>query len=377
MALRTRVDRVDLVVSLAFTAALQAEIWAPAWLAADTDLVQRPALSLLSLGISLPLAVRRTAPWAAGLVALGSEAVMGRFETPPEGLANLAAVLLVSYSLGRYAARPAGYAGILAVLACALMLGEDGADRSFSAVVMGAAWGAGVLVGRRTDDVSGLEAAHRRSEEQRLVAAREAAEAERRRIAAELHDVVAHRVSMIVVQSQAADALLDGDPEAARGAVGSIESAARQALVELRQIVGVLTEGTPTTPEAVELGRLGELVHEAHIAGLPATFGESGEPRPVAPVVALAAYRIVQESLSNVARHADRAPTRVHLDYRPACIEVVVENDGPQLEPPTPGHGLSGMRTRAGFLGGTLSAGPRPTGGFVVHAVLPTAGAVS
>ena len=363
-------------MSLAFTAALQAEIWAPAWLAADTDLVQRPALSLLSLGISLPLAVRRSAPWAAALVALGSEAAMGQLETPPEGLANLAALLLICYSLGRHAARPAGYAGILLVLGCALVLGEDAADRSFSAVVMGAAWVAGVLVGRRSDDVSGLEAAHRRSEEQRLVAAREAADAERHRIAAELHDVVAHRVSMIVVQSQAADALLDGDPAAARTAVASVEGAARQALVELRQIVGVLTEGTPTTPEAVELTRLGELVQEARAAGLPASFAETGDARPVAPVVALAAYRIVQESLSNVARHADRAPTRVRLDYRPGCVEVTVENDGSQVEPPTPGHGLAGMRTRASFIGGTLQAGPRAGGGFAVHAVLPTAEAV-
>ena len=151
----TRVEPVDLVIGLAFTLALQVEIWAPHLLGADADLVQRPMLSVLSLGISLPLVARRTAPWAAALVALTCEALMGRADTPPEGLANLAAMLLIAYSLGRHAPRPRGYAGILPILVCSMIVGEEAADRAFVAIVMGAAWGAGVLVGRRSDDVAG------------------------------------------------------------------------------------------------------------------------------------------------------------------------------------------------------------------------------
>jgi signal transduction histidine kinase len=359
-------DGVDVVVALAFTLALQVEIWAPELLAADTGLTQRPALSALSLLISLPLAVRRLAPWPAALVALTAAALLGRLDTPPEGLANLVAMLVAVYSLGRYAPRPRGYLGLLPVLACAAALGEDAADKAFVGIVLGAAWAAGALVGRRSDEV-------RHAERKRLDAAEEGAEAERRRIASELHDVVAHRVSMIVVQSQAADALLDSDPSAARRAVRAVEDAARQALSELRQVVGVLNEASVAAPQAVDLERLGDVVTDARSAGVPASLHVEGHVRPVAPVVALAVFRIVQESLTNASRHAAGSAVEVTLTYCPGSIELAVQDDGPQVESATAGHGLSGMAERIAFVGGRFTASPRPDGGFLVRASIPTA----
>ncbi len=372
-----RVEPVDLVVAAAFALALQAQVWVPSLFGADAHLTQRPLLSLLGVAVAAPLVARRVAPWPAGLASLGASSLMGQAETPPEGLADLAAVLLVSYSLGRYARRPVGYVGVVPVLACAMAQGEDWADRSFVAVLLAAAWGVGVLVGQRSDDVVGLRQAHRESEQQRLVAAREGAADERHRIALELHDVVAHRVSMIVVQSQAADALLDGDPEGARRALRSVEEAARQALTELRQVVGAMHESEAPPPAAADLSHLASVVDDATRAGVTVSLETRGATRPVAPVVALAVSRIVQESLFNVARHADGAAATVCLVYGDHEVEVVVENDGPPVEAPAPGHGLSGMAERASFLGGALEAGPRSGGGFRVRAFIPTAGAAT
>ncbi len=365
-----RPDAVDLVVALAFTLALQVEIWAPHLTGAEPDLVQQPALSALSLGISLPLALRRTHPWPAGLVALAAAALMGRMDTPPEGLANLVAMLVVAYSLGRYTGRPLGYGGIVSVLACAATLGDDPADQAFVGIVLAAAWGAGTLLARRGDDL-------RHAERQRLDASAEGALAERHRIASELHDLVAHRVSMIVVQSQAADALLERDPSAARHAVRSVEEAARQALGELRQVVGVLREESDGHPQALDLERLGEVVGDARSAGMPATLHVCGDARPVAPVVALAVYRIVQESLTNAARHAAGAAVDVTLTYGVGRVDVLIADDGPPHDAHSSGHGLSGMAERIAFVGGSFSAAPEAGGGFRVHASIPTAGALA
>ena len=173
-----------------------------------------------------------------------------------------------------------------------------------------------MVVARRTDDLGALEL-------RRLAATREGAEEERLRIARELHDVVAHRVSMMVVQSQLADALLDDDPARARQAIGAVETAGREALVELRSVLGLMHDHDPTSlaPEDTELSRLDKVVDEARAGGLPVTFETDGTPRPVPPAVALAAFRIVQESLTNVVRHAASAPTRVQLSYRPGEVE--------------------------------------------------------
>ncbi len=365
----SRIDPTDVVLALALTLALQAEIWAPELFGAETSLTERPLLAMLSLAITLPLVVRRHHPWPVAVIALGAEVAQSRLATAPDGLANLLAMLVVAYSLGRHAPRPTGYAGSALIVVASFGVGEDLADNLFVLVVLGSAWVAGVLIGRRTDDLGALEV-------RRLEATRAGAEEERLRIARELHDVVAHRVSMMVVQSQLADTLLDRDPTGARAAINAVEDAGRDALTELRSVLGLLHhEGSAArAPGDTDLARLGALVDDARSGGLPGTLHVTGEPRPVPPVVSLAAFRIVQESLTNVVKHAGPVPTTVDLAYTPTTIEVVVTDAGAGVDGHQPGHGLAGMAERAAFVGGSLSAGPGEAGGFRVHAVLPTPG---
>ncbi|MEP6814474.1 MAG: histidine kinase, partial [Marmoricola sp.] len=322
-----RVDPVDLVIAVAFMLALQAEVWEPGLVGADSSLTHRPLLAALSLVVSVSLAWRRLHPWSVAVAALGAEVAQSRLATPPEGLANLLAMLVVAYSLGRYAPRSARYAGSALVAAVAFGVRGDLADNLFVLVVLGAAWGAGVLIGRRTEDIGTLEL-------RRLEATRNGAEEERLRIARELHDVVAHRVSMMVVQSQLADTLLDHDPRGARRAINAVEEAGRDALTELRSVLGLLHhEGEAAqSPVDTDLARLGDLVDDARSAGLPATLRVTGVPRPVPPVVAMAAFRIVQESLTNVVKHAGSSAAMVELEYAPSSVEVQVTDDGPVVD---------------------------------------------
>ena len=362
----TRIEPLDVVLALALTVATQAEIWAPGLVGGDASLSHRPLMSVISLGLSIPLMARRALPWAVAGVSFGCETVLGQFPTPPEGLANLVTMLLVSWSLGRYARPPAGYAGILLVAAVSAGVGQDLADNLFVLLVLGAAWLAGVLVGRRTDDLGALEL-------RRLAATRAGAEEERLRIARELHDVVAHRVSMIVVQSQLAETVLAEDPDRARRAIRAVEDAGREALSELRSVLGLLHHDEPArlSPGDTDLARLVELVDETRKGGLPVTFETSGTARPVTPAVALAAYRIVQESLTNARRHAPGAPVEVELGYGEDVLSLRVRDRGPGPSGGEGGHGLVGMRERAAAAGGTLRTGPAEGGGFEVEADLP------
>lgn len=369
---RPTVSSLDVVVALALTLALQGEIWAPQLFGADEELVQRPALAVLGLAITLPLAFRRRAPWLVSMTAFAAEIAMEQLATPPDGLGNLLAMLVVAYSLGRHAAPPWRRAGIAVVTVTAFSVGEDLADHTFVLVVLGAAWVAGVIAAFRSEQIDDLEV-------RRLEAAQEGAQDERLRIARELHDVVAHRVSMIVVQSQLADTLLDTDPGRARGAVRAVEDAGRQALTELRSVLDLLHAGDPAAraPGDTDLGRLADLVTDVRGSGLPVTFCVEGAPRPVPPAVALAAFRIVQESLTNVVRHADSASTSLVLAYGDGAVTVDVQDSGTSVPSNEPtGHGLAGMQERAAFVGGRLEAGPSTTGGFRVHAVLPVPGEV-
>ncbi|MFB7086100.1 sensor histidine kinase [Streptomyces sp. NPDC056296] len=217
----------------------------------------------------------------------------------------------------------------------------------------------------------------------RLALAREAeqraASEERLRIARELHDVVGHHISLINVQSAAALRRLHKDPEGgpqrAEEALGAIKDASREALRELRATLGVLRqadESAPTAP-AAGLDRLGELVEGARLAGLDVRVSADGDRRPLPAEVDLAAYRIVQESLTNVTRHAHATAVDVRTEHGPRHVTVEVTDNG---RGPAPvgggsGSGITGMRERARALGGRLTTGPAPDGGFTVRATLP------
>jgi signal transduction histidine kinase len=205
---------------------------------------------------------------------------------------------------------------------------------------------------------------------------------ERARIARELHDVVAHHMSVISIQAEAAPYRVQDPPRELVAALAAIRAGALDGLTELRRLLGVLrAEDDPggTAPAAPQptLDRLDDLVAAVRTAGLDVTVAVSGDRRPLPEGVELSAYRIVQESLSNVLRHAPGAPARVDLDYEPAALRLRVRN-GParHAAPPSPGagHGVLGMRERAAMLGGTLAAAPTPDGGHEVAALLPAPG---
>lgn len=198
---------------------------------------------------------------------------------------------------------------------------------------------------------------------------------ERARIARELHDVVAHHMSVVAMQAEAAPYKIPDLPEAAKDTFLVVRDAARDALAETRRVVGLLRsddEGAEKRPQP-GLDLLEELVGGARQAGLSVDVAIVGVPRPVSAGVDLSAYRIVQESLSNAARYAPGSRVQVEIRYGPQRLRVLVMDDGPRTTPQESGggHGLVGMRERATMLGGRLSAGPDATGGWVVLAELP------
>ncbi|MFD9320044.1 sensor histidine kinase [Streptomyces sp. NPDC060053] len=212
-----------------------------------------------------------------------------------------------------------------------------------------------------------------RERAERAQATRRRADEERLRIARELHDVLAHSLSVINVQSGVGLALLDSDPEQARTALTTIKSASKEALDEVRQVLDSLrTPGDAPRAPAPGLDRLPELVEQAARAGL--TVDVAGRPPRLSPHTDLAAFRIVQEALTNVVRHSGSRHARVRLDHGAGTLRLRIDDDGPATgaDAGGSGNGLAGMRERAAALGGTIEAGPRPEGGFRVLAVLPT-----
>jgi signal transduction histidine kinase len=210
---------------------------------------------------------------------------------------------------------------------------------------------------------------------------RRQASEERLLLARELHDALAHNVSLISVQASTALHLFDEDPERARSALAAIKTASHETLQELRATVGALRadgEQVPTSPTA-GLERLGELVAQSRGVGVEVRLQRLGDVRVLPTQVELAAYRIVQEALTNVRRHSGAAAADVVVDYHPDALEIRVTDSGRGPVPAKPGsavehqpgHGLRGMRERAHALGGTLRVGPGAAGGFVVAARLP------
>src|SRR5262245_10533299 len=217
----------------------------------------------------------------------------------------------------------------------------------------------------------------RRIVRDREIASREAVAAERAAIARELHDVVAHHMSVMVVQAGAARAVSASDPAAAAEALRQIEASGRTGLTEMRRLLEVLKaeeDGDGRAPQP-GLAGLDELLGSMRASGLPVEAVAEGEPRPLPPGVDLSAYRIVQEALTNALRHAGGASAGVVVRYRSDAVELEIADDGPG-PPEDPevggGHGLIGMRERVQLFGGALEAGPRPGGGFLSRARLPT-----
>lgn len=209
---------------------------------------------------------------------------------------------------------------------------------------------------------------------ERAAAEKRRADEERLRIARELHDVLAHSISVINVQAGVGLALLDTNPEQARTALTTIKAASKEALGEVRQVLDTLrTPGDAPRAPAPGLDRLPELVEQAAGAGLSVEIETEGERTALPPGTDLAAFRIVQEALTNVVRHSGSRAARVRIAYAPGRLGLRIDDDGPATRSDAggSGNGLAGMRERAAALGGTIEAGPRPDGGFRVRADLP------
>ena len=253
---------------------------------------------------------------------------------------------------------------------------QDPGEIAFHWTVTALVWSAGF--GLHTLD-NRAKASVRRAIDAEVGAAEQAMQAvleERALIARELHDIVGHAVSSMVVQAGAAEAAAD-DPAYVRATASSIRTTGNGALAEMRRLVSMLglADEAPLSPQP-RLEALPALVEQTTAAGPRATLGVTGTPRPLPAGLDLALYRIVQESLTNVRRHAAAAHCEVTLDYGPGSVSVTVVYDGRGAAPTaiSSGHGLVGMRERVGFYGGELAAGPQPAGGFAVRATLPVPG---
>jgi signal transduction histidine kinase len=364
------------------------------------------------LAMTLPLAVRHRFP-ATVLIVTSVAFAAFRIKHVPEPTISSVVPFLAVYGAGAYLpARRAGwlrliavavFSGVLAhglfVVDIRAQLSDIAADRLRLAVLaqqtyavllnlffFAAAWLLGDAVRRRRE--RDAELAQRAAElaQANAVIAGQAVTEERVRIARELHDVVAHHVSVMGIQAGAARRVLDRDPARATQVLCSIEESSRQALGELHRILGFLRrtgEADGTSPQPT-LAELADLVDRMRAAGLDVGLEVTGSPVPLSPAVELSAYRIVQEALTNTLKHAgNHVRTQVVLDYRPAELRLSISDDGPPARPGNgarpagagpgagSGRGLIGMRERVGLLGGVLDAGPRAGTGYRVHATIP------
>jgi signal transduction histidine kinase len=340
-----------------------------------------PAVRVVAgLAMTVPLVWRRRHPETVVATVVGVLVLRAALGGDSEqGSSFFPAVLLATFSVALYARRPEGAVagGAFAVAGCvvALLLGfasvegdePELANTLIIAFFASSAWTAGWLLRKRVAQAHDAEA---RGDE----LAREAVADERARIARELHDVVAHSVSIISVQAGAAEQYVERDPAKAREHLGAVQSSARDALTEMRRLTGVLREEQAAYEPQPGLGRLDDLVEQARAGGLDAALVERGERPELPPGVDLAAFRIAQEALTNARKHAGRVAATVTVSYADGEIELAVVNAAGAAAAArngAGGHGLVGMRERVRLYGGELETGPTADGGYRVRARLP------
>jgi signal transduction histidine kinase len=337
---------------------------------------QAHTVAILAAGY-LTLLWRRSRPLVAGAVMFSMWVLFNVAGDDVESIQMpLIAALLVGYAMGAYTdgrdARVAPFAIVAGVLAVtATWEDQVFTDYVFPTAFVLIAWLAGRGVRTRTRLTEELhEAAVRAREAHEEEASRAAAE-ERRRIAREMHDVVAHSVSVMVVQAGGARRILERDPARAVEAAAHIEDVGRAALAEMRRLLGVLHHGDERAPQPT-LRELDALVERTRAAGLPVSLTVEGEPRPLPVGKDLAAYRVVQEALTNAIKHAGAVATEVTVRWQPAHLELeIVDSGSAAANGHGGGHGLIGMEERVRLYDGELRTGRRPGGGFEVVARLP------
>jgi signal transduction histidine kinase len=383
MRVRAVIDRWgDGAVALAFTVWTQLDLWkhAPATMHVVGG---RGVLSVLLLLVTGPLAVRRRTPAAALLTSAAALVLAAFLVTHSQGIPVeiFLALLLAFYSVGAHCEdrRSAPVAAFAVAAIAAADLARPGTfsasgSRPGAWLAFAIAWLVGRDLRRRRQRVAELEDRAERLEREREEKARLAVAEERGRIARELHDVIAHAVSVIVVQAQAGPHLLH-EPERVTGVFDAIESSGRDALAELRRLLGILRSDDEQLAIGPQpgLASLQSLVEQVRASGLPVELRIEGQPVHLPAGVDLSAYRIVQEALTNVVKHTEEAAAEVVVRYTTRALELDVLDDGRSRATSVngSGHGLIGMRERVALYGGTLETGTRDGGGYAVRARLP------
>ncbi len=370
-----RRDAVDaLIVALAL--AVEIEVLAKGH---QLDLA---VLGPLSLFFVLPLLFRRRYPLVAPCVSLAAFALAATFD--PSGLERIdisaLAGIAVMISFGAIRDREGAIVGLALGLTTGIYVQYRFPDTTTSdlvgaAIFYAGAWFAGRALATRAEQTRVLRARVEEAERARAVAAERATAEERARIASELHDVVAHSVSVMVVQSSGVRRLLREDQHRERDALLSVEQIGRQALTEMRRMLGVMRPGEEApaslTPQP-GLQHLDHLISQVVEAGLPVTLRVEGERPQLPPGVDLSAYRIVQEGLTNALKHAPGSNAEVVIRFLENKVNLEIADDGKEVTVEDGlGQGLVGMRERVALYGGTLEAGPREGGGYVLRAELP------
>ena len=355
-------------------AVAQVEVWLSAEVAG-----RRPETAVAAAAMTVALVWRRSHPLAALAGVMLPFSALGVTGELPTAVFVLPVALLAMYSVGAHArgdrAVVALALGLAAVAASATRVEDPTVtDLTAPALMFAGAWAVGRSQLARRLRLGHVEDRAARLEREQAERERAAAAEERRRIARELHDIVAHRVSTMVIQAESGVATAD-EPGRAQESFAAIAGSGRQALGELRRLLGLLRDEDETAAVAPQpgLARLDELLEQARGAGLPVHARVDGDVRDLPPGIDLAAYRVVQEALTNVLRHA-RTPAAVEVRREQAALAVVVRNALPAGGPPPhadgAGHGLAGMRERVRVHRGAFSAGPAD-GDFVVRATLP------
>jgi signal transduction histidine kinase len=372
-----RPRRTDLALAGALGAVIEVELI----LTSERETPLVPALLLGAVLIGA-MAWRSTAPLAT-LGAVGAVAVaLALADTPPENLVSTTILVAVlSFAIGAHLSRRRAHAGlvgvgVLVVVVTALGPNQTLGDVIFPVVLFAGCWALGRFGRSRARLTAELRARAEQLEHERAERERDAVARERVRIARELHDVVAHSVSVMVVQAGAARSVLDRDPDASVSALGAVEATGREALTEMRRLLGILRPDGQDAEHSPQpsLDRLSALIARSRDAGLDVELHIEGRAGPLAPGVDLTAFRLVQEGLTNALKHGGRGRARVILRWSPDILEVEVANriaDGAAAHGlASGGQGLIGMRERVALCGGELRAGPIGRG-FVVRARLP------
>jgi signal transduction histidine kinase len=317
------------------------------------------ALAAVVAGLAVAARAHRPLQGLAAVVlAVTAEAAL---TDPAEGLAPLLSQLVLLYAVASRTSLRAALAALALVVG---LVGSASGDVVFVAVLSAVPWLAGRVLGERQRQLADLQVT---SAEQATAAVAE----ERQRIARDLHDVVSHALSLVVVQAQLAQATVRTDPDAAEQALGAVKGAAQQALSDMRRMLGVLSPDGEVVGPQPGLADVPLLLERVRAAGLDVRWREDGEPRELAPGASMTAYRVLQEGLTNALRHAGSRRADVRVAWTPAALSLLVRDEGGGGGEAGAGRGLLGLRERVAVYGGTLRAEPVP-GGFELEAVLPS-----